>query len=39
MKAFKARFRLIDCGRVSRRTKGFGSIFGEAGTPPFVHWG
>ena len=39
MKAFKAHFKLIDCGRVSRRTKGTGSVFAEAGFPPFVHWG
>jgi hypothetical protein len=39
MKAFKARFKLIDCGRASRRTKGLGSIFSEAGAPPFNRWG
>jgi hypothetical protein len=37
MKAFKARFTLIDCGRVSRRTRGsMFQVFSEAGTWPFV---
>lgn len=37
MKAFRAHFRLIDCGRVSKRTKGLMShIFSEVGTWPFV---
>ena len=39
MKAFRTRFKLIDCGRVSRRTKGAGSAFAEAGFPPYNHWG
>jgi hypothetical protein len=36
----KARLQLIDCGSVSRRTRGFidGDFF-EAGQPPFVWWG
>jgi len=40
MKAFKkVRFLLIDCGRVSKRTKGSGGPFGEAGGWPFNTWG
>jgi hypothetical protein len=40
MKAFKRTFSLIDCGRVSRKTKGlFSGPFSEPGTYPFVWWG
>jgi len=39
MKTLKARFRLIDCGAASRRTRGMMfSFFSEAGTPPFIYW-
>jgi hypothetical protein len=40
MKAFKRRFSLIDCGVVSKKTKGTPSgPFAEGGTWPFVWWG
>lgn len=30
---------LIDCGRVSRRTRGLQfAALTEGGTPPFIHW-
>jgi len=39
MKALKARLALIDCGAVSKRTRGqFTGFFSEAGQPPFVWW-
>ncbi|HEY4209903.1 MAG TPA: hypothetical protein VGM84_00365 [Steroidobacteraceae bacterium] len=40
MKAFKkVRFLLIDCGRVSKRTKGNSGPFGEAFPYPFNTFG
>ncbi len=40
MKAFRARFTLIDCGRVSKRTRGLpGHPFSEGGLWPYVTWG
>ena len=40
MKAFKARFALIDCGRVSRRTRGaLGGFFSEGAPYPYIYWG
>jgi hypothetical protein len=39
MKALKARLKLIDCGAVSKRTRGhFTGFFSEGGQPPFVWW-
>lgn len=39
MKALKVRLELIDCGAVSKRTRGsIGGFFSEAGQPPFVWW-
>jgi len=40
MKALKTRLMLIDCGAVSKRTRG--SVIGtftEGAQPPFVWWG
>ena len=39
MKTVRVRFALIDCGRVSRCTRGltFG-LFSEAGQYPYIHW-
>jgi len=39
MKSSKPIVVLIDCGRASRRTRGFFGVFTEAGSPPFIHFG
>jgi len=40
MKAFKRRFSLIDCGSVSKKTKGhYFGLFTEVGPYPAVYWG
>ena len=39
MKAFRARFALIDCGRVSKNTRGLTSgVFNEPSPYPYIYW-